>query len=302
MGVPFKIVLYAPSREVADNAAKAAFDRVSALNAIMTDYEYDSELNRLSRTSGSGQKVKVSDELWTVLVAAQKRSKASNGAFDVTVGPYVQLWRKARREKKMPPPDLLERARARVGYTNIILKDHTVELKAPEMRLDLGAIAKGYAADEALRVLRQHGITRALAAASSDTSFGDAPPGEKGWKAQLLNATNQNGTAFLILKNCGLATSGDLFQFVEIDGKRYSHIIDPHTGIGLTDHSLVTVVAKNGLATDGLSTMACVLGQGLGLKVAHQLGAEAREMRLLENGAQIEAATEGFWKRVVWIK
>src|SRR5437868_5447170 len=100
MGVPFRLVMYASSENAAKEAAEAAFKRVSDLNDLMSDYEYDSELSKLGRTSGTGMKVKVSDELWTVLSKSQEISRASGGAFDVTVGPLVQIWRKARREKK----------------------------------------------------------------------------------------------------------------------------------------------------------------------------------------------------------
>jgi FAD:protein FMN transferase len=303
MGVPFRIVLYSPSAEVATNAAEAAFKRVSELNDIMSDYEYDSELSKLGRTSGTHTKVKISDELWTVLTKAQEISRASDGALDVTVGPYVQIWRRARRERKLPPPELIAKARPRVGYTNMILRDHTVELIAPDMRLDLGAIAKGYAADEALRVLRKHGVARALVAASGDMALGDPPPKQKGWKIELLEAKDaQRGQAFLALHNCGVATSGDLFQFVEIDGVRYSHIVNPHTGIGLTDRSLVTVIAKDGITADALSTTVSVMGQGDGLKLARRFGAQAREVREVGTGGRIEASTDGFWKSVIWIK
>jgi thiamine biosynthesis lipoprotein len=300
MGVPFRIVMYAPSENAAREAAEAAFKRVSDLNDIMTDYEYDSELSKLGRTSGTATRVKVSDELWTVLSKSQEISKASNGAFDVTVGPLIQVWRKVRREKKLPSPETIEKARARVGYTNMILKDHTVELRAKDMRLDLGAIAKGYAADEAVRVLKEHGITRALAAASGDMRLGDAPPGQKGWKIELVNTEESKGHAFLVLHNCGVATSGDLFQFVEIAGNRYSHIVDPHTGVGLTDRSLVTVVAKDGITADGLSTTVSVMGPGEGLKLARRFGAEAREVRQTETG-RLESSTAGFWKNVIWM-
>src|ERR1051325_5827136 len=302
MGVPFRIVLYSWSAELATNTAEAAFKRVAALNEIMSDYEYDSELNKLSRTSGSGVKVKVSDDLWTVLSKAQEIARESNGAFDVSVGPYVQLWRRARRENKLPSAESIEKVRARVGYTNIVLKDHTVELKAPDMRLDLGGIAKGYAADEALKILRGCGITRALAAASGDIALGDSPPGQKGWKIELLEAQDQRGQAFLILKNCGVSTSGDLFQFVEINGKRYSHIVDPRTGVGLTDRSLVTVIAKNAFTTDSLETTICVMPRGAGMKLARRYGAEVREIRQLGSSDKQEFSTDGFWKSAVWIK
>jgi thiamine biosynthesis lipoprotein len=302
MGVPFRIVLYSASAETATNAAEAAFKRVADLNDIMTDYEYDSELSRLSRTSGSGEAVKVSEDLWKVLLKSQEIARASNGAFDVTVGPYVQLWRRARREKKLPPAENIEKARPRVGYTNVVLKDHTVELKAPDMRLDLGGIAKGYAADEALKILRQNGITRALAAASGDIALGDAPPDQAGWKIELLEAQDRRGRAFLILKNCGVSTSGDLFQFVEIDGKRYSHMVDPRTGIGLTDRSLVTVVAKNAFTSDSLETTICVMPRGDGLRLARRYGAEAREIRQLGSSEKVEFSTAGFWRSAIWIQ
>jgi FAD:protein FMN transferase len=301
MGVPFRIVMYARSTNDAKEAAAAAFKRVSQLNDILSDYDYDSELSRLSRTSGTREKVKVSDELWRVLVKAQEFSKASHGAFDVTISPFVQLWRKARRERKLPPAELIEKARQRVGYTNMVLNDHTVELKAPAMRLDVGAIGKGYAADEAMRVIRKHGITRAFAAASGDMSLGEAPPGQAGWKIQLLEAQEERGQAFLILKNCGVATSGDLFQFVEIEGKRYSHIVNPHTGVGLTDRSLVTVIAKNGITADALSTTISVMGPDEGLNFAKRYGAEAREVRQKETG-RVESTTAGFWKNAIWLK
>jgi len=302
MGAPFRIVMYAPSSEAATNAAEAAFHRVSQLNDIMSDYEYDSELSKLSRTSGSGAKVKVSEDLWKVLERSQEISKASDGAFDVTVGPLIQVWRKARREKKLPPPEIIEKARARVGYTNMVLRDHTVELKAPEMRLDLGGIAKGYAADEALKVLRQNGITRAMAAASGDFAIGDAPPDKPGWKIQLLEAQDLRGQSFLILKNCGCSTSGDLFQFVEIDGKRYSHIVDPHTGLGLTDRCLVTVIAPNGFTSDSLETTICLMPRAQGLKLARKYGSEAREIRQLGGSDRFETSTADFWKHAIWEK
>jgi thiamine biosynthesis lipoprotein len=302
MGVPFRIVLYSPSPELATNAAEAAFKRVADLNHIMSDYEYESELSKLSRTSGSGQAVKVSEDLWNVLVKSQEIARASNGAFDVTVGPYVQLWRRARREKKLPSPENIEKVQHRVGYTNIILKNYTVELKKPDMRLDLGGIAKGYAADEALKALRQFGIKRALAAVSGDIALGDPPPDQPGWKIQLLEAEDPRGQAFLVLKNCGVSTSGDLFQFVEINGKRYSHIVNPRTGVGLTDRSLVTVIARNAFASDSLETTICVMPRGEGLKLARRYGAEAREIRQLGSSDKVEFSTDNFWKPVVWIK
>jgi FAD:protein FMN transferase len=295
MGVPFRIVLYAPNETVATRSAEKAMARVAELNAIMSDYEYDSELSKLGRTSGTGQKVAVSEDLWIVLKKGEEVSKASDGAFDVTVAPLIQLWRKARREKVLPSREAIEKAKARVGYASMILKDHSAELKKRDMRLDLGAIAKGYAADEALKVLRQEGIRHAFAAASGDMALGDAPPNQKGWKIQLLDAEGATNT--MVLRNCGVATSGDLFQFVEIDGKRYSHIVDPKTGLGLTDRSLVTIFAKDGMTADALSTMVSVLGAERGLPIARRFKAEGRAIRNRDGESRAEFTTPGFWKR-----
>ncbi len=271
MGVPFRIVLYTTNQTHAEITAKAAFARIRELNDKLSDYDLDSELSKLSRTSGNGRAVPVSDDLWRVLIAAQNWARRSDGAFDVTVGPVVNLWRHARRQQQLPRADRLSEAKARVGYTNLVLdpKEHTALLRVPEMRLDLGGIAKGFAADEALKILRRQGIRSALVAAAGDIAFGDAPPGERGWKVTLasLDVTNAPPPKVLMLANCGVATSGDVFQHLEIDGLRYSHIVDPRTGIGLTDHSLVSIIAGDCMTADALATAVSVLGPEKGLRL-----------------------------------
>ena len=299
MGLPFRIVVYARDKPTAEAAARAAFDRIKQLNDILSDYEDDSELSRLSRSAGSGQAVKVSDELWWVLKRAQKLAQRTDGAFDVTVGPVVSLWRKARREKKLPEPARLAQALQAVGYKKLRLdsRRQTVQLLAPRMRLDLGAIAKGYAADEALKVLRRRGITRALVAGGGDMAMGDPPPGTKGWRIEIapLDTTNSPPARFVLLANAGLATSGDLFQHVTIDGKRYSHIVDPRTGIGLTDHSLVTVIAPDAITADSLATAVSVLGPEKGKKlIENTKGAAVRIVR--QPGDTIEATESSRFK------
>jgi thiamine biosynthesis lipoprotein len=274
MGVPFRMVLYAPNEAKAQSAAAAAFARVQKLNDILSDYDPDSELSKLSQTAGQGQIVQVSDDLWRVLQQAQKLAERSEGAFDVTVGPLVSLWRKARREKRLPKPESLAEARDAVGFQKMRLdgRHQTVELRAPRMRLDAGGIAKGYAVDEALAVLRAQGIRRALVSGGGDMAVSDPPPGQKGWRIEVapLDVTNAPPRRFVSLAHAGLATSGDLFQRLEIDGQRYSHILDPRTGLALTDHSLVTVIAPNCTSADGLATAVSVLGPERGLQlIAH---------------------------------
>jgi FAD:protein FMN transferase len=270
MGVPFRIVLYAPSPNAAEGASAAAFQRIKQLNDCMTDYDSDSELSRLSQTSGQNQCVPVSPDLWTVLNRAQELAQRSQGAFDVTVGPYVNLWRFARREGKLPDPARLAKARRAVGYPKMQLdpEHHAVKLLAPNMRLDLGGIAKGYAVDQALRVLSRLGITNALVSGGGDMAVSGPPPGKEGWRIELppLDASNAPPARFVLLSQAGLSTSGDLFQRLEFDGVRYSHIVDPRTGVGLTDHSLVTVIAPDDFTADGLTKVMSVLNPRDALK------------------------------------
>jgi len=239
MGLPFRIVLYATSQKAAQDASAAAFQRVKQLNDIMTDYDESSELSRLSRTSGHNQSVPVSPDLWAVLARAQELARQSQGAFDVTVGPYVTLWRFARREGKLPDPVRLAKARLAVGYDKMQLDParHAVKLLAPNMHLDLGGIAKGYAVDQALKCLTSLGVASALVSGGGDMAVSGAPPGKQGWRIELppLDASNAPPVRFVVLNHAGISTSGDLFQRLEIGGVRYSHIVDPRTGIGLTE-------------------------------------------------------------------
>jgi thiamine biosynthesis lipoprotein len=284
MGVPFRIVLYAANPATAAAAATAAFERIAQLNGILSDYETDSELNALSASAGQGRWVKLSDDLWRVLEQAQNFAARSGGAFDVTVGPYASLWRRARQKHHLPPADLLAEARRAVGYKKLRLdpQTHSAKLLAPDMRLDLGGIGKGYGVDEALKVLRARGIRQALVAGAGDMAMGDPPPGKKGWRIEVapLDAPGAPPARFVLLANAALATSGDLFQRLEIDGQRYSHVVDPRTGVGLTDHSLVTVIATNCTTADALTKGVSVLGPKKGLKLIERTpGAAAHVVR-----------------------
>jgi len=298
MAVPVRVVLYAPEAGTANAAAEAALARIHQLNSILSDYDPQSELRRLCATAGEGEAVRVSEELWKVLVHADALAKRSDGAFDVTVGPVVRLWRRARRREQLPPPDRLRGARELVGYHLVRLcpERRSVELLKPGMRLDLGGIAKGFAIDEALAVLRQHGITRALVDAGGDIGLGDPPPEKPGWLIGIAPLEPDTPPSrYLWLSRVVVATSGDTWQYVEIDGRRYSHLVDPRTGLGLTDHSSVTVIAPDGITADGLASAVSVLGPVKGLKlVEHTPGAAALIVRAPEG--MIETYQSCRWK------
>lgn len=268
MAVTVRIVLYAPDEETANGAAEAAFGRFHQLNDVLSDYDADSELRRLCDTSGEGKAVPVSDDLLNVLSHAQALSARTGGAFDVTVGPIVRLWRRARRRGELPPQDMLEESLDLVGYrlVRLVPEIRGVELLKAGMRLDLGGIAKGYAIDEALKVLRRRGIAMALVDAGGDVGLGDPPPDKPYWMIGVAALEpNSPPSRYLQLSRVAVATSGDTWQHVEIDGRRYSHIVDPHTGIGLTDHSSVTIVAPNATAADALASAVSVMGPERGI-------------------------------------
>ncbi len=268
MGTQFTITLYASDEPSAKSAALAAFQRIDALEEVMSDYQADSELMRLC-AQPFGKPVHVSDDLFEIIRISQGISQQSNGAFDITVGPYVRLWRFSRKRGILPTDAELAAAKAAVGWRKLKLdaQARTVTLLAPNMRLDLGGIGKGFAADQAMKVLNGTGITRALVAASGDIAIGDAPPGQKGWKVGIAAfGTRTNEVAReLTLHNAGISTSGDSEQFFEINGVRYSHIVNPQTGLGLTERIQDTVIGPNATTTDSLDTTVNLLGVKRGL-------------------------------------
>lgn len=285
MGVQVRLVLYAPTESQAFEAAEAAFGRIAALEQVMSDYQPSSELMRLGLHAG-GAPVPVSDDLFAVLQRAQRLARLSDGAFDVTVSPYVQLWRHARRTGALPHPDSLAAASRRVGWQKLHLDASTqqVHLTVPGMQLDLGGIAKGYAADEALSVLRRHGIASALLEIGGDLRVSDAPPGREGWRIRIPNAPADQQMA--TLTNVAVSSSGDTEQFVEVGGTRYSHIVDPRTGLGLTDRIAVTVIAPTAFLSDGLATTLSILGSDAGRTLLADHFPEARAFVRYADGTE----------------
>jgi FAD:protein FMN transferase len=302
MGIRFTITLFAETQDAAQIAADGAFAYIAELNQTFSDYEPESELSLLSRTSGTGKRVALSPKLWHLLDRSRSLAERSGGAFDPTCGPLTAMWRRARKKNELPTPALVDEMKARSGWQKLLLRaeDKTAELTTPEMRLDLGAIAKGYACDEALRFLRRKGHAIALVAGAGDMAAGDPPPGRKGWRIAIEPLDVENGapepeSITVEIANRGIATSGDRFQRLEIAGKRYSHILDLRTGQPLTDHSLVSVIAPNCMTADSLSTTLSALGPNEGAKLAAEFAADARWQRQPVKEVEI-VATPGWEK------
>ncbi len=294
MGTKFEIVLYADTKELGERGLARAFARVAELDRIMSDYDSESELSRLSQASPTTRPVEVSEDLFSVISHADQLSRCTHGAFDVTVGPLTKLWRRSRRRKEFPDEDLLREARRAVGFAHLKLdtERRTIELTQPHMRLDLGAIAKGYAGDQALLALRKLQISRALINAGGDIVAGDAPPGQAGWRVGVAPLDPAAPPSrFLRVANAAVATSGDAWQYVELAGTRYSHLLDPRTGLGLTTHSSVTVVAPTGIEADSLASAVSVLGTDAGICLIEQTpGAAALVLELTADQLREQAS------------
>lgn len=267
MGTMFRVVIYASDSLSAKNATQKAFVRLDELNLILSDYREDSEVNTLCRTAGSGQYVKVSLDLWNILQESVKAAKLSDGNFDVTIGPLTQLWRRMKRQKQLPTPVQINEAKAKIGVEKILFKteNQSVMLKTKGMRIDFGGIGKGFAEDEMIKILKQNGIKSALIEAGGNILVSNSPKDSpKGWE---ININNEK----YFLKNCGISTSGDAYQYVEIDGKKYAHILDPITGIGFAEPHQVSIIAKDGTTSDWISTALYLMPREKGKKLAKKL-------------------------------
>ena len=279
MGMQVRLVLFAAGEAAARRAAGAAFAEIARLDGIFSDYRHDSELTLLAERSG-GAPVPVSPELFAVLERAQDLWSRTGGAFDATAGPLTFLWRLAIREQRPPAAEELLRAAALTGGERLILhpEGRAVELTTAGMRLDLGGIAKGYILDRSLQTLRRHRVSRALVEAGGDIVAGAAPSARDGWRIAI------SGACEISLAEAAVSTSGDRFQHVAIDGRRYSHTVDPRTGMGLTTRRTATVVASDGLTADGLATALTVLDAAAGRELLAAFPGVRAWVRVAEGG------------------
>ena len=290
MGTLVKITLYAPDEDEAHAAFAAAFARIRELDETLSDYKPASELNRIT-TSAVGTAVRGGRDLIRVLAASQDLAVATGGAFDITQGPIIRLWRGARVAQRLPDDDELRDASARSGYRKLHVDpaSGTVRLDLRDMRLDVGAIGKGYAASEALAVLTARGIGSALVAVSGDLAFSHAPPAARGWRVHLHSLDLASEVPTVVeLTNAAVSTAGASEQHLDAGGRRYSHIVNPATRTALTDDITVTVVAKHGLDADGLDTAVSVLGVEKGLAlIESRPDAAALIVRHTSEGARL---------------
>lgn len=273
MGTVVEVSVVAGDAHHAHGALQAAFDEMARLEAMISAFREDSELSRLNR-EGSMHPVKVSPELFQVIAMSLALSQTMRGAFDITVAPLMRLWSRAARDKILPSPREIEDALRRVGSRHVVvsLEEHTVSFAVQGMALDLGGIAKGYAVDRAVAVLKERGIEAALVNAGGDVFAYGAKPGNQPWRVGMRHPRNPQALlAALPLADKAVVTSGDYERCFWVEGKRYSHIVDPRKGLTVLKTASVTLVASGAAYADGLATGVLVLGPEEGLALVDSL-------------------------------
>ena len=288
MGSPFTITLYSTDSIAAAAAAEAAFHKAEELNALLSDYIDSSEINRLSAASGQHRWIPVSPALFDILQRSAQAARLSGGSYDITIGPVVRLWRQARKTHQFPDSAALREALARTGhrYLRLDTASRSVWLEKKGMQLDIGGLGKGFVAQAALDLLEQQGFPIAMVNAGGKIVVGQTLPGKAGWLIGI-NAPGEKEAllpSFLLLKNMAVATSGDIYQYVELNGKRYSHIVNPATGIGLTRRRNVTALARDGATADWLATACSVLPWRKSLRLIRMLPGTALLVTEMKNG------------------
>jgi len=302
MGTTFRIVLYAETEAGAEEAATAGFAEVDRLDSLLSDWNRDSELSRVSsesRIRAPTPWLSISPDLHAVLERALAVATATDGAFDPTIGPLTRLWRRSYRQEALPRPAVLEAAQASVGHAFLSLRHGPdgpmLRLEKRDMRLDLGGIAKGSTADAVLRTLRRRGVQHALIDAGGDLLVSGPPPDREAWTVGLEAPEHPSVRHFCDLRHGALATSGSTYRSVTIDDATYSHLIDPRTGLGCLHQRQVNVLAGAGIDADAWASALSVLPVETGLALAEERpDLEARVSWLDDTSSLVVRTTSGF--------
>lgn len=264
MGTVYSLVAYDHDRSLLQTAADLACAEAERIEAFLSHYRQDSELSRVNREAARGW-VRVSPELFALLQACQHYSRASEGTFDITVGPLVKIWGFYKGTGRLPHRSEIRQALARVGFQKLELDpaQQAVRFKVPGMELDPGGIGKGYTVDRIVEVLRKLGVRSALISAGGSSIYAlGTPPGEKGWKIQIRDPRSPARTVEeVVLRDESLSTSGSYEKFFVVAGKRYSHIFHPRTGYPAEGTLAVSVIAPRTLDSEAWTKPIYILGR-----------------------------------------
>jgi thiamine biosynthesis lipoprotein len=273
MGTSVEVIVWGPDRDALDMGAERAYAEIGRIEKELSVHKKDSALSEINRCAGVSP-VPVGEEIFHLVQESVRFSERSGGAFDITVEGLGDLWDLGRPDFQVPADDLLRQSLERVGYGKIRLdeKASTVFLEREGMKLSLGGIAKGYAVDRAVRMLRESGIRGGIVSAGGDLlAFGRKKSGAA-WKVGVRNPRDRDrNICILSAVDLAVATSGDYERYRMIDGKRYHHIIDPRTGYPSTGCMSATVAARSAMTADALATAVFVLGPEAGLALLETL-------------------------------
>ena len=262
MGSSFNIIFYHTDSAEAVLLAKKCHLIVDSLNNSFSDYSSESEVGKLALQTNQTD-IKVSGELFSMIIRSEDAWKRSGKTFDITIGALTQVWRKAKKENRFPSEAEIEAAKGLSGFKNIIINERskTISFKKPGIRFDFGGIVPGYVAQRVMDFLKTKNVNIALVDASGDIVMSDAPPGKDGWTIGINLPENENEILDkkLELKNFAVSTSGDVYRYTIHNGIKYSHIIDPRTGYGVTSQRNITVITKYGTDADWLATACSIL-------------------------------------------
>ncbi len=273
MGSSFNLIFYHTDSLQAIQLAHECFLLVDSINNIFSDYSVSSEVGKLNKQT-EVKNLKVSAELFDMILQSKKAWRKSGETFDISIGALSQLWRKAKSEKRFPSANQIKETKKATGFKNlqINISSKTISFKKPGMQLDFGGIVPGYVAQKVIDFLKNKNISIALADASGDIVMSETPPGKIGWAIGINLPENEIELwdKKLELKNCAVSTSGDVYRYTIYHGKKYSHIIDPRTGYGVTSQRNVTVIAKDGTTADWLATACSILPIKKALKLVRK--------------------------------
>lgn len=296
MGSAFNLIIVSADSNKANHLARKSYELVDSLNHIFSNYDSSSELSKINASAGL-LPYKMSRAMLDLVQKSQYAYIQSKGAYDISIGPLSSLWRNARKAKLFPEASTVLATKKLVGFAQIKINKRlgTIFLPNANMQLDFGGIAKGYIAQWVINFLKANGIQQALVDAGGDIVMSGAPLNQQGWLigVNLPETTDQLLNKKLQLSNCSVATSGDVYQFIEYKGVKYSHIINPLTGYGVTNLRNVTIVAKTGATADWLATACSILPikEAKQLAISHQA---ALLITTLKNGKLVFEATPNF--------
>jgi thiamine biosynthesis lipoprotein len=296
MGSAFNLIIVSADSNKANHLARKSYELVDSLNHIFSNYDSSSELSKINASAGL-LPYKMSTAMLDLVQKSQYAYIQSKGAYDISIGPLSSLWRNARKAKLFPEASTVLATKKLVGLNQVKINKRlgTIFLPNANMQLDFGGIAKGYIAQWVINFLKANGIQQALVDAGGDIVMSGPPLNQQGWLigVNLPETTDDLLNKKLQLSNCSVATSGDVYQFIEYKGVKYSHIINPLTGYGVTNLRNVTIVAKTGATADWLATACSILPiqEAKQLAISHQA---ALLITTLKNGKLVFEATPSF--------